>query len=82
MNISSKLPNVGTTIFTTMSKLASEMGALNLSQGFPNFDCGPELGELVQKYLKDHNQYTPMTGVNKLREKISEKTNKLYNAYL
>ena len=74
MDFTSKLPHVGTTIFTTMSKLASETGALNLSQGFPNFDCSPELSSLVTKYLHNHNQYAPMAGVLKLRERISEKT--------
>ena len=62
MNIQSKLPNVGTTIFTVMSALANECQAINLSQGFPNFDCSPDLQNLVTKYLQNgFNQYAPMT---------------------
>jgi methionine aminotransferase len=77
--IASKLPHVGTTIFTTMSALAAEVGAINLSQGFPDYDCSPELIELVNKAMKDgHNQYAPMAGVPALREQISYKTKKLY----
>ena len=64
MNIISKQPNTGTTIFTIMSKLATDCGALNLSQGFPNFDCSPKLTELVTHYLKKGmNQYAPMAGI-------------------
>ncbi len=75
MPISSKLPHVGTTIFTVMSKLASDCGAINLSQGFPGFDCDPILLELVNKYMKaGFNQYAPMSGVPVLRERIAEKT--------
>ncbi|GAB4049265.1 methionine aminotransferase [Spirosoma litoris] len=74
-NLKSKLPTVGTTIFTVMSKLATETGAINLSQGFPGFDCSPELVSLVEKYLRDgFNQYAPMTGVPTLREAIAQKT--------
>ncbi len=74
-----KLPKVGTTIFTKMSQLANEQGALNLSQGFPDFDCDPKLIERVHHYMKTgHNQYAPMAGVYTLREKIAEKTAKLY----
>lgn len=76
----SKLPNVGTTIFTVMSKLATETGAINLSQGFPGFDCSPELVTLVEHYLrKGFNQYAPMTGVPALREALAQKTTDLYN---
>jgi methionine aminotransferase len=79
--IISKLPQVGTTIFTTMSALAAEVGAINLSQGFPDYDCSPELIELVNKAMKDgHNQYAPMAGVKALRDEIARKTKKLYNA--
>jgi methionine aminotransferase len=79
--ITSKLPQVGTTIFTTMSALASEVGAINLSQGFPDYDCSPELIELVNKAMKDgHNQYAPMAGVKALRDQIAHKTKKLYGA--
>lgn len=73
--IRSKLPNVGTTIFTRMSKLAEEYKAINLAQGFPEFDCSPELQKLVDKYIKQgKNQYAPMAGVMALREAISLKT--------
>src|SRR5476649_323649 len=79
--IASKLPQVGTTIFTTMSALASDVGAINLSQGFPDYDCSPELTELVNKAMKDgHNQYAPMAGVLALREQVAYKTQKLYGA--
>ncbi len=79
--ITSKLPSVGTTIFTTMSALAAELGAINLSQGFPDYECSPELIELVNQAMKDgHNQYAPMGGVMKLREQIAIKTEKLYGA--
>lgn len=80
--INSKLPAVGTTIFTVMSKLANDYGAINLSQGFPDFNCSPDLTELVNGYMKKGmNQYAPMAGVLKLREAISEKTKKCYGAY-
>jgi methionine aminotransferase len=73
--LASKLPNVGTTIFTVMSKLATETGAINLSQGFPGFDCSPELVSLVERYLRSgFNQYAPMTGVPTLREALAHKT--------
>jgi methionine aminotransferase len=79
--IISKLPQVGTTIFTTMSALAAEVGAINLSQGFPDYDCSPELIELVNKAMEDgHNQYAPMAGVKALRDEIARKTKRLYNA--
>ena len=72
--IRSKLPRVGTTIFTRMSKLAEEHQAINLAQGFPEFDCAPELQALVSKYLTQcKNQYAPMAGVMALREAISKK---------
>lgn len=62
--IQSKLPNVGTTIFTRMSQLAAECGAINLSQGFPDFDGPPELREAVGRHIAaGHNQYAPMTGL-------------------
>src|ERR1700712_4510907 len=80
-SIISKLPQVGTTIFTTMSALAAEVGAINLSQGFPDYDCSPELIELVYKAMKNgHNQYAPMAGLMSLREQLSIKTEKLYGA--
>ncbi|PWL24831.1 methionine aminotransferase [uncultured Roseivirga sp.] len=74
MQIESKLPNVGITIFTKMSKMAQEYGAINLSQGFPDFDVAPELIEKVCHYMKQgKNQYPPMAGVLNLREAIAEK---------
>jgi methionine aminotransferase len=79
--IVSKLPQIGTTIFTVMSALASEVSAVNLSQGFPDYDTSPELIELVNQAMKNgHNQYAPMAGVMALREEISRKTEKLYGA--
>jgi methionine transaminase len=77
--ISSKLPQVGTSIFAVMSALANKHGALNLSQGFPGFSSSPELIDLVTKYMKQGlNQYAPMPGVPVLRERIVEKYKKLY----
>ena len=79
--ISSKLPHVGTTIFTVMSRLAAEHNAINLSQGFPDFDCAPELRALLVKYVNSGlNQYPPMAGVAPLREAIAEKVSDLYGA--
>ncbi|WP_305952067.1 methionine aminotransferase [Emticicia oligotrophica] len=79
MQISSKQPNIGTTIFTVMSQLAAETGALNLSQGFPNFNCSPKLIELVNYHMKKGmNQYAPMAGIMPLREAIAQKTADLY----
>jgi len=79
--VSSKLPAVSTSIFSVMSKLAHEHQAINLSQGFPGFDCDPELKSLVEKYMRaGHNQYAPMPGVMVLREAIAEKTEFLYSA--
>ena len=76
----SKLPNLGTTIFTTMSALATKHGALNLSQGFPNFEADPELLRLLGDFsARGFNQYAPMTGVQALCEQLSIKTKKLYN---
>ncbi|HEY4326770.1 MAG TPA: methionine aminotransferase [Mucilaginibacter sp.] len=79
--IISKLPQTGTTIFTVMSALANEVGAINLSQGFPDFDTSPELIKLVNTAMKKgNNQYAPMPGVLALRERIAKKTEKLYGA--
>ena len=70
----SRLPSVGTTIFTVMSKLAAEVGAINLSQGFPDFDCDPALIDAVVRHLRaGHNQYAPMPGVLGLRQAIAAK---------
>ena len=71
---SNKLPEIGTTIFTVMSQLAVENGAINLGQGFPGFPVDPELIDLVNKAMKaGHNQYAPMPGVPILRNQIAEK---------
>jgi methionine aminotransferase len=76
--ISSKLPNVGTTIFTVMSQLATETGAINLSQGFPSFNPPDALTERINWHLHHGaNQYAPMPGVPALREAIAEKTQRL-----
>ncbi len=78
--VTSKLPAVQTSIFSVMSKLALEHKAINLSQGFPGFDCSPQLVDLVEKYMrKGLNQYAPMPGVQVLREAISTKTEELYS---
>jgi methionine aminotransferase len=72
--LDSKLPNVGTTIFTVMSRLALERGAINLSQGFPDFACDPDLVETVARHMREgRNQYAPMQGVPALREAIAAK---------
>jgi methionine aminotransferase len=69
----SKLPRVGTTIFTVMSRLAAETGAINLGQGFPDFDPPARLRELVGRHLAaGHNQYAPMAGLPALAEAIAE----------
>jgi methionine aminotransferase len=81
IHFSSKLPHAGTTIFTVMSKLAQEAGAINLSQGFPDFDCSPQLIRLVNDYMKrGNNQYAPMAGLPLLRERIAAKVNELHDA--
>jgi methionine aminotransferase len=77
--ISSRLPKVGTTIFSTMSALAQEHGAVNLGQGFPDFDGAPALMQAVKNALDaGHNQYPPMPGVPALRTAISDKMAALY----
>ena len=77
----SKLPQVGTTIFSVMSALANEHHAINLSQGFPNFDCHADLKKLVAKYMKaGYNQYAPMPGVPILRERLAQKMEDQYGA--
>jgi len=79
MTITSKLPNVGTTIFTVMSGLANQYGAINLSQGFPNFNPSERLQRLVFEHMqRGDNQYAPMPGVPLLRERIAEKMTRLY----
>ncbi len=75
----SRLPHVGTTIFTVMSALAAEKGAVNLGQGFPDFDCDPALVDAVAEAMKGGwNQYPPMAGVPALRQAISAKIARLY----
>ena len=75
----SKLPNVGTTIFTVMSRLAAECGAINLSQGFPDFDPPPRLVDLVVQHMRSgRNQYAPMAGWPPLCEAIASKVEALY----
>ncbi len=79
--LNSKLPNVGVTIFTVMSKLANDVGAINLSQGFPDFDVSEDLRKLVAKHMAlGHNQYAPMQGIPSLRQRIADKTKELYGA--
>lgn len=80
-SVKSKLPHVGTTIFSVMTAHANEHGAINLAQGFPDFSCSPKLVSLVTHYMeKGLNQYAPMPGVIGLREKIAAKTEALYGA--
>ncbi|WP_054031880.1 pyridoxal phosphate-dependent aminotransferase [Desulfatitalea tepidiphila] len=80
MTIASKLPDVGITIFTVMSKLAADHGAINLSQGFPDFDAPAELIERVGHHMRSGmNQYAPMQGVPALRQRIAEKIKALYD---
>lgn len=77
--IVSKLPRVGTTIFTVMSQLAIEFRAINLGQGFPDFDGPPLLREALARHVAEgRNQYAPMTGVPRLREEIARKVQTLY----
>lgn len=77
--LKSKLPTVGTNIFTIMSGLATEVGAINLGQGFPDYPMDAALHELVAKAMVDgHNQYAPMPGLLSLRESIAEKMEGLY----
>ena len=75
----SRLPNVGTTIFTVMSTLAAEVGAVNLGQGFPDFNCDPALVDAVTHAMQaGHNQYPPMPGVPALRQAMAAKMQALY----
>ncbi len=78
-HITSRLPAVGTTIFSTMSALAQQHGAVNLGQGFPDFDADPRLLDLVSAAMRaGHNQYPPMAGVAALREAVAAKIERLY----
>lgn len=82
MNINSRLPDVGTTIFTVMSKLAAEHGAINLSQGFPDFDIDSELIAKVDEAMRGgHNQYAPMAGLPQLRQAIANSLERRYNVH-
>lgn len=83
MKIHSRLPDVGTSIFTVMSKMAADHGAINLSQGFPDFDVDEKLPSLINQYMKEgHNQYAPMPGVASLREIIATTILSEYNQRL
>ena len=80
-SVASKLPDIGTSIFSVMTRLANEHGAINLSQGFPDFDCDPALVEAVTRAMRaGHNQYAPMPGVMTLREAIAAKVKACYGA--
>ncbi len=77
--IRSKLPDIGTSIFAVMTKMANDYNALNLSQGFPDFNCSDELIDLVNYFMKEgHNQYAPMPGTKELRKQISKKILSFY----
>lgn len=79
MHIETKLPKVGTTIFTVMSQLAGEHGAVNLGQGFPDFPPPPRLVDALAQAMRDgHNQYAPMSGIPALRSAIADKTERCY----
>ncbi len=81
MKIRSKLPDLGTTIFSVMSGLANKHKAINLSQGFPNFDCDERLKQLVSHYVNSgYNQYCPMTGLPRLTEVLAAKIKNLYGS--
>jgi methionine aminotransferase len=78
----SRLPNVGTTIFTVMSALAAEKQAVNLGQGFPDFECDPRIVDAVAQAMRDgHNQYPPMSGTPALRSAIADKVERLYGRH-
>jgi methionine aminotransferase len=79
--LNSKLPDIGISIFAVMTRLANEHGAINLSQGFPDFDCDPALVDAVGRAMRaGHNQYAPMPGVLALREAIAAKVERCYGA--
>ncbi len=80
MPFQSKLPDVGTTIFTVMSRRARELGALNLGQGFPDYDIDPRITELTAEAMNEgRNQYAPMEGVMELREQVAKKLDACYD---
>jgi len=77
--LQSKLPAGGVTIFSVMSRLAEDVGAINLGQGFPDFNCSPQLIDAVERHMREgHNQYAPMLGVYALREALARKIELLY----
>src|SRR6186997_2178464 len=77
--VTSKLPDIGVSIFAVQTRLANEHKAINLSQGFPDFACDPALVDAVTRAMQDgHNQYAPMPGVLALREAIAAKVETLY----
>ena len=81
IHFNSKLPHTGISIFSEMTRMANENNAINLSQGFPDFDCPAELTALVTQHMQQgHNQYAPMEGLVSLRERAAEKTRSLHNA--
>jgi methionine aminotransferase len=81
IQVTSKLPDVGVSIFSVMTRLANEHKAINLSQGFPDFDCDPALVDAVARAMREgHNQYAPMPGVLALREGIAAKVEQCYGA--
>jgi methionine aminotransferase len=83
MQLHSKLPNVSTTIFSIMSQLAAKHGAINLSQGFPNFEVDQQLKDLINHYVQGgFNQYAPMAGLMELRQAIAKKKEILYGCSL
>ena len=80
--VRSRLPAVGTTIFSVMSALANECAAVNLGQGFPDFDCDARLLDAVNDAMRaGHNQYPPMAGVPALRQALARKTEALYGRH-
>src|SRR4029434_7348981 len=81
--IRSKLPHVGTTIFTVMTNRARELNAINLAQGFPDYDAPAKLKDLVAYHVAaGHNQYAPMVGVPQLREQVALKLGASYRPLL
>jgi methionine aminotransferase len=82
MKLKSKLGNIGTSIFSVMTELANKYNAINLSQGFPDFEVSPELIELVNFFMKKgYNQYAPMPGIFELRKVISDKIKNIHNKF-
>jgi methionine transaminase len=81
VRVESRMPDVGVSIFAVMTRMANEHGAINLSQGFPDFHCDPALVEAVHRQMKaGENQYAPMPGVLALREALAAKIERLYGA--